>query len=273
MIRRGFADLEGRQLHYRWGEGESVPMIALHALPGSSRQIQPLLEALTGRRVYAPDMAGTGDSGRHPMAQPGIADYAEDTLAFLDALGLEQVDLYGSHTGSCIAVELANRFPDRVRKIVLDGVALFSPQEGAALAASYAPSIEPDINGLHLLSAHNFCRDQILFWPWHERTAAGSRGTGMPPPRELHDWVLEVIKGLDGFPPAYHAAFTYRMAEKLAGVRHETLCIVAEVDTLAAASSAAVGLLPVGRSASLKGEGTAMAAPAQVAQAIDSFLG
>lgn len=273
MIRRGFADLGERQIHYRHGAGEGPPLIAMHALPGSSRQIQPLLEALAGRRVYAPDMAGTGDSDPHPKAQPTIADYADDMIGFLDALGLAQVDLYGSHTGSCIAVELSNRHPERVRKIVLDGVALFSPAEGAALAGSYAPTIAPDINGLHLLTAHNFCRDQILFWPWHERTAAASRGNGLPPPRVLHDWVLEVIKGLDGFPPAYRAAFTYPMADRLAGVRHQTLSIAAEADTLAEASRLAVGLLPAGRLATIAGQGTSMASPGLVAEAVRAFLG
>jgi pimeloyl-ACP methyl ester carboxylesterase len=273
IVRRRFFDLPERQIHYRETAGAGIPLIALHHLPGSARQIEATIVALAGRHVIAPDLAGTGDSGLHPAPAPTVADYAGDVIALIHGLGLERVDLYGSHTGAALAVEIAVSRPELVRKVVLDGVPLFEPEEAASLIASYAPFIEPDSNGMHLLWAHNFCRDQILFWPWHDHSAAAARGTGLPPPRDLHAWVLEVIKGLDGFPLGYRAVFGYALAERMGAVRHPALCISAAVDTLAEASRRAVALLPDGHLATIDGQGQPMPPPEAVAAAIEAFLG
>jgi pimeloyl-ACP methyl ester carboxylesterase len=246
FIRRRFLDLLGRQIHYRHVEGPGTPLIILHLLPGASRQMEGLMRSLDGLAMFAPDMAGTGDSDLHPLPAPRIADYTADLLAMMDSLGLSEVDLYGVHTGSCIAAELAVLAPHRVRRVVLEGVGLFEPAEAADLAAHYVPLIEPDQDGLHLLRVHNFCRDQILFWPWFERTAAARRITGLPPAGDLHVWVMEVLKGLAGFPLGYRAAFAYDMAGRLPCVTQPALCISNPGDTLAAHSQRAVGLLPNG---------------------------
>jgi pimeloyl-ACP methyl ester carboxylesterase len=272
-IRRRFADLPDRQIHYREMAGSGRPLIALHHLPGSSRQICETIAALAGRHVVAPDLAGTGDSDLHPAATPSIADYAGDVIALLDVLGHDTVDLYGSHTGACLAVEVAILAPRRVRRLVLDGVPLYGAAEAAEQMAQYAPFVEPDLNGAHLLWAHNFCRDQILFWPWYDKSAAAARGTGLPPARILNEWVVEVIKGLDGVPHGYRAVFAYPMAERLAAVAQPALFIAAADDTLAAASRRAVTLLANGRLETIAGTGGAMAPPSRVAQAIAAFLG
>lgn len=272
VIRRRFFDLADRQIHYRERAGDGRPLVALHHLPGSARQIEDVMAALTDRHVIAPDLAGTGDSGLHPVAAPTIADYARDVLALIDGLGLASVDLYGSHTGACLAVEMAILAPDRIGRVILDGVPIYAPAEASELIAHYAPFVEPDANGAHLLWAHNFCRNQILFWPWYDHSSAAARGAGLPPPRDLHAWVVEVIKGLDGFPLGYRAVFAYPMAERLPLVSVPTLCISAAVDTLAVASRQAVGLLPAGRLALIEGEGAAMAPPARIAEEIAAFL-
>lgn len=272
-IRRRFADLPDRQIHYREMVGSGRPLVALHHLPGSSRQISETIAALAGRHVVAPDLAGTGDSDLHPAATPSIADYAGDVIALLDVLGHDTIDLYGSHTGACLAVEVAILAPRRVRRLVLDGVPLYSAAEAAEQMAQYAPVVEPDLNGAHLLWAHNFCRDQILFWPWYDKSAAAARGTGLPPARILNEWVVEVIKGLDGVPQGYRAVFAYPMAQRLAAVTQPALCIAAADDTLAAASRRAVTLLANGRLETIAETGGAMAPPSLVAQAIEAFLG
>lgn len=50
-----------------------------------------------------------------------IADFAGDTIALLDALGLERVHLVGSSMGGAIAQEVALARPERVRSLVLNG--------------------------------------------------------------------------------------------------------------------------------------------------------
>lgn len=273
-IRRRFFDLPNRQLHYRFRKGDAARpvLIALHALPGSALKLEPLIAALEGRQIIAPDFPGMGDSDLHLNATPSIADFAADVKALIDGLGLETVDLYGSHTGAAVAIELAATAPDRIRRIVLDGVPLFDAATARELTEKYAPHIEPDHNGCHLLWAHNFCRDMLLFYPWYDKSAGAVRAGGLPSARDLHSWVLEVIKGLDGIPKGYRAAFAYAAAERLPLVKHPTLCITAAGDTLDKASRRAVELLPSGRLVEVQGVKTGMAPAEQVAEVMSRFL-
>jgi pimeloyl-ACP methyl ester carboxylesterase len=61
----------------------------------------------------------------------------------------EPVDLLGYHTGAAIAVELARRHPDRVRRLVLVSVPVF-PEETKARLRVATPA-EPHEDGGHLL--------------------------------------------------------------------------------------------------------------------------
>jgi pimeloyl-ACP methyl ester carboxylesterase len=270
-VRRRFLDLEGRQIHYREREGAAATLVALHHLPGSAAQLAPLLRALEGRRVLAPDLAGLGDSDPHPSAAPTIGDFAEDVATVIARCADGPVDVYGSHTGACVALALAAARPALVRRLVLDGLPLWSAGQRAELAARYAPQVAPDLNGAHLLWAHNFCRDQILFWPWYDKSAAAARGTGLPPARDLHRWVLEVIKALDTFPLGYRAVFDFDVAAILPAIVQPVLCIAATADPLGDATARAAASLGDARIARIDGGGS-MAPPAAVAAAIAAFL-
>jgi pimeloyl-ACP methyl ester carboxylesterase len=71
----------------------------LHASPGSSKQLETAMLALaTNRRVIAPDTPGNGDTPPLPGGPPTIYTLAAALLDFLDSMGLDQADLYGSHT-------------------------------------------------------------------------------------------------------------------------------------------------------------------------------
>lgn len=270
-VRRRFFDLDSRQIHYREQDGSGPPLVILHHLPGSAAQMVPLIEALADRRVIAPDLAGLGDSDPHPLTKPTIADFANDIALLLSRWADGPVDLYGSHTGACVAVELAATAPHLVRRLVLDGIPLWDAADRAIMRAAYAPRIEPDMNGAHLLWAHNFCRDQILFWPWYDKSTAAARGVGLPSAHILHRWVLEVVKAIETFPLGYHAVFDFDMAARLPDVRHPTLCIAARVDPLGDTTTRAVDLLPDGRLRRIE-TGESMPPPAAVADAMCAFL-
>src|SRR5512143_3977505 len=120
MIRRGFADLPDRQVHYRQA-GDGPPLLMIHASPGSSKQLESKIAALAHTRsLTAPDTPGNGDSPPLPLAAPAIGDYADALLPFMDAVGLERCDVYGTHTGANIGLELAIRAPERVGRLILD---------------------------------------------------------------------------------------------------------------------------------------------------------
>lgn len=254
-LRRAFVDLPGRQVHLREA-GKGAPLVMLHASPGASAQLAPLATRLArSRRVIAPDTPGHGDSPVLPVERPEIADYAAALLELLDAMGLGQVDLYGSHTGAAIAAEVAVLAPDRVRRVVLDGFGLFSPEERDEYLANYTPDLTPDLNGAYLQTAFMFLRDQLVFWPWYGRTAAHLHGGTLPPPQALHAWLVEVLKAVDTYHLAYGAAFRYSGAERLPKVKHPVLALARPNDPLLPHTKAAAELAPSATYAALGSDG------------------
>jgi pimeloyl-ACP methyl ester carboxylesterase len=227
---------------------------------------------LHGRPVIAPDLPGFGDSDPLATMAPTIADYAADIAAFTEGMGLRTVDVYGTHTGAAVAIELALAAPERVRRLVLDGVPLFDPPPTADFVARYAPRVEPDHDGGHLLWANNYCRDMLLFWPWFDKSAGARRDNALPEPCALHDWVLEVIKGLDAIPSGYAAAFAYQAAARLPRLRQPALFVAAAGDSLGEASRRAAALAPQGQLVEIAEISGGMAAPNQVARAALQFL-
>lgn len=123
-----------------------LPVLCLHASPGSGVGFSRFLPLLgTDRMVIAADNPGFGLSDRPPQPST-IADFAGAMGDLLDALGLKQVDLVGSHTGSATAVELTRQRPGAVRRLVLHSAPLFTPQEIAdykvRLADSHPASLD-----------------------------------------------------------------------------------------------------------------------------------
>ncbi len=71
------------------------------------------------RRVITFDNRGVGASeGRTPSS---ISDMAKDAVAFIRALGFDQVDLLGFSMGGFVAQVIAEEQPDLVRKVILTG--------------------------------------------------------------------------------------------------------------------------------------------------------
>lgn len=102
-------------------------------------EVSPVLAA-AGRRVLALDLPGHGRSdGRAPE---DINEAAGWIRRFLDAAGLDLVALAGFSMGALVALETAAQAPDRVRSLVLAGVAERMPVHSRLLrtAAANDPS-------------------------------------------------------------------------------------------------------------------------------------
>ena len=145
-----------------------------------------------------------------------------------DALGIAQADLYGTHTGARIACEFAAAFPERTGRLVLDGITEYPDAFREEVIANYAPVVEPDEYGRHLIWAFNFCRDQALYFPHFKKGPETRLGGAMPPPEVLHRITLDVLKALDTYPKPYLAAFRYRAFERMPQVAAPTLLLKPE---------------------------------------------
>lgn len=141
VIRKRYVDGSYGQLHLREaGEdtGGNRPVLLLHQNPSSSFEYEPLIRALaTDRRVVAFDTPGYGNSDGppEPLSMDG---YATVMAQSLDAVGLGKhspFDVYGFHTGSLLAIEMALARPDAVRQIALTGIPMRSVAERAELLA------------------------------------------------------------------------------------------------------------------------------------------
>lgn len=246
-IKRAFADVPHGQMHYRHA-GSGEPLLMLHASPGSSRQLVNLIADFAGQaRVIAPDTPGNGDSNALSDQEPTIPDLASAMVAFLDSLGLDRVDLYGSHTGAAIATELAILAPDRVRRLILDGISTFEPEELEEVLANYAFPFTPDREGAYLMRVFTFCRDQYLFFPWYRRTREGRRDNGLGTAEDIHAWIVEVLKANQTYHLNYRAAFKWNGISRMPLVRCPTLVIVGENDPLIEQTEQLAPLLPDGR--------------------------
>jgi pimeloyl-ACP methyl ester carboxylesterase len=220
-----------------------VPLLMLHASPSSSRSIEPLMRALGAlsypERLIAPDTLGNGDSAAPAEESPEIDYFARSMERLLDTMSIERVDVYGTHTGARIAAELAVLCPQRVRRVILDGIADYPAEIKQQILASYAPRVPPDEYGRQLIWAFNFTRDQALYFPYFMRDPEHRIVAPMPAPQELHLRAIDILKALDTYHKPYLAAFRYPARERLPRIAADTLLLSSGTDAPLLRASAA----------------------------------
>ena len=105
------------------GDPSGTPMILLHGYGDSWFSFSPILPLLDNKyRVYILDQRGHGDSDR-PSGNYALKQFAEDVLAFMDAVNVKQATVVGHSMGSFVAQHVAATAPERVNKLVLVGSA------------------------------------------------------------------------------------------------------------------------------------------------------
>jgi len=110
-----------RMVYRELGERGGVPVVFLHHLTAVLDDWDPkVLDGIAGsHHVVIFDNRGVGGSGGQTPVS--VADMAEDAIAFIEALGFAQVDLFGFSLGGFVAQVIAQTRPELVRKIVLAG--------------------------------------------------------------------------------------------------------------------------------------------------------
>ena len=159
-------EVDGVEFAYReLGSGTDVPVVFLHHLTAVLDDWDPrIIDGIAAHhRVIAFDnrgVGGTGSSVPHTVEQMGA-----DAIAFIRALGLERVDLFGFSLGGGVAQMVALQAPELVRRMILAGT---GPRGGGGIDQITKIAVIAYLKaGLTFSDPRNF-----LFFP---RTAEGKR--------------------------------------------------------------------------------------------------
>jgi YbgC/YbaW family acyl-CoA thioester hydrolase len=98
--------------------GEGPAILFVHGYPLDRSIWRDQIDSLDGYRRIAPDLRGMGQSDAPDLGY-GMALYAADLAALLDALGVDDVVLCGLSMGGYVAFEFLRQWRSRVRGLVL----------------------------------------------------------------------------------------------------------------------------------------------------------
>jgi pimeloyl-ACP methyl ester carboxylesterase len=99
--------------------GSGPAVLLIHAGGEDAEQWRPVAERLTGFTVVTYDRRGTLRSGRDAWPGAGSAQHADDAAGLLDALGVDDVLVFGASSGGIPALQLALRHPQQIRRALV----------------------------------------------------------------------------------------------------------------------------------------------------------
>ena len=212
-MKRGYADGPYGLVHFQ-DTGSGRPLILLHQAPMTSRQFDSVYPILADRgiRAIGVDTPGFGMSDPTDFV-PTIEDWAKVVPPVLDQLGIQQADVLGHHTGSLIATEVEQQFPERVRNLIINGPVPLEEEE----RQGYLDRVEErEINFVYEPDGSHL---QDLFTTRYEYYGAGAD------PKLITRYVVEQMMGLAPFWYGHNAAFRYDHIASLKKIRQRTLIL------------------------------------------------
>jgi pimeloyl-ACP methyl ester carboxylesterase len=169
-------------------------------------------------RITTFDNRGVGRSAA-PAGEYRITDFAADTAALMDELGIDRAHVLGSSMGGAIAQELALGYPEKVRSLVL--------------------------NGTYCRGDH-FFREVIRSWQWAARKSDNLRdflnvvNLWCFSPRIynegiMEEWLTEAAasehaQSVDAFVRSADALIAHDSADRVGAIAVPTLVTVGELD-------------------------------------------
>jgi pimeloyl-ACP methyl ester carboxylesterase len=159
-------DVGGTQFAYReLGASSAVPVVFLHHFTAVLDDWDPrVIDGIAAEhRVIAFDNRGVGATGG--SVPHSVEEMGRDAIAFIRALGLEKVDLFGFSLGGGVAQMVALQAPDLVRRMILAGT---GPRGGEGIDEILKIALVANLKAaVTLKDSRNY-----LFFP---RTPAGKR--------------------------------------------------------------------------------------------------
>jgi pimeloyl-ACP methyl ester carboxylesterase len=201
MTQGKYANVNGLNMYYEL-HGTGRPLVLLHgalsALGTSFGKLLPFLAK--NRQVVAIEQQAHGHTEDidHPLT---IKQMADDTVALLGQLNIENADFFGYSMGAGIALYIAIQYPDLVRKLVISSV------------THNNSGIRPEL----LAGMENLKPENLAVTPWQEEYASIS-----PNPE---DWptLVDKVKQLSLHIPDLPA-------EAVQSIKAPTLVIIGDSD-------------------------------------------
>ena len=139
-----YAEVNGLNMYYEIHSTGEPPLVLLH---GAYMTIDAMGEVVPElaktRQVIAVELQGHGRTADidRPLSYEQMAD---DVAALVDHIGIEDADIFGYSMGGGVALQVAIRHPDVVRKLVVASVSYTSDGMHPELLAMF-PTITPEV--------------------------------------------------------------------------------------------------------------------------------
>ena len=215
------ATVNGVDLYYEvHGAGEEI-LVLNNGVIASTTTWAYQLPALTSHfRVLLYDMRGQGQSSKWQMGDPSYTwtTHADDLVALLDYLAIEQAHIGGISYGGELTLVFALRHPDRCQKlIVADAVSHVEPQL-QAIVESWILAAESDDHEAFYRSTWFWNFSEAFFNNRHELLLSR-----LDAARQLHlPSVIQLCRNFN----------TLDITDRLGEINHPTCVIVGEKDRL-----------------------------------------
>jgi haloalkane dehalogenase len=121
-----YAELDGLRVHYL-DEGSGPVVLLLHGEPTWSYLYRKMIPVLVdaGLRAVAPDLVGFGRSDKPtPRTEYTYARHVAWVKSLLDAIGLDEITVFGQDWGGLIGLRLVAEDPDRFARVVASNTGL-----------------------------------------------------------------------------------------------------------------------------------------------------
>jgi pimeloyl-ACP methyl ester carboxylesterase len=119
QIERHWVQVDGHRLHCLKA-GAGPELILLHGLLGTASTWEFTIPRLAeGSTIYAVDALGIGESERVPGIDARIEAQADRVVQFMDRSEIRSADFLATSHGGAVALQLAAKYPSRVRSLML----------------------------------------------------------------------------------------------------------------------------------------------------------
>jgi pimeloyl-ACP methyl ester carboxylesterase len=198
----GYAPVNDLQMYYEIHGDGGVPVVLLHGAYMNTAAMGFLFGLAETRQVIVADLQGhgrTADADR-PLSYEQMAD---DVDALMAHLGIAQADIVGYSMGGGVALQLAARHPERVRKVV------------AASAGYRLDGMYPEV----IAGIAEITPEVFIGTPWYEENYAAVA----PNPKDFPT-LVEKLKRLD--------AEEFDWSEEIRAIATPTLLVYGDADVL-----------------------------------------